>query len=249
MLAPKAFFSFTEVPDPANHQAYNEWHQLDHRPENLALPGVAWGERWVRSPDCAAVAVGEPDYTAAQYVNVYWFGDPVAGPEQWTELAHRSLHAGRLDNVRLTRSPFMGFVMPVQGYVNTRVRVSADVLPYRPNRGVHIALTRIETDSRDQIEDLAKWYDRVRVPQLLELPGAAGAWTFSVERSFRSALDDPTADTPPPLRVVLVYLDGDPVTFAEALAKTPPDRDLDIETTLYASPLRAIAPWQWDWFD
>ena len=57
MLARKAFFSFTGINDPAKHRDYNEWHQLDHRPENLALPGVVWGERWVHSPDCAAVAV------------------------------------------------------------------------------------------------------------------------------------------------------------------------------------------------
>lgn len=24
-----------------DHRRYNQWHQLDHRPENLALPGVA----------------------------------------------------------------------------------------------------------------------------------------------------------------------------------------------------------------
>ena len=27
------FFSFTEVTDPGQHRAYNEWHQLDHMPE------------------------------------------------------------------------------------------------------------------------------------------------------------------------------------------------------------------------
>ena len=45
---PLVFFSFAALDDPGpdHHRRYNEWHQLDHRPENLALPGVAWGDRW-----------------------------------------------------------------------------------------------------------------------------------------------------------------------------------------------------------
>ena len=33
------FFSFTEITDPAEHHAYNEWHQLDHMPEQFPLDG------------------------------------------------------------------------------------------------------------------------------------------------------------------------------------------------------------------
>ncbi|ANH36663.1 hypothetical protein I601_0209 [Nocardioides dokdonensis FR1436] len=41
------FFSFIRLEEGSaeDHRAYNRWHQLDHRPENLALPGVAWGDR------------------------------------------------------------------------------------------------------------------------------------------------------------------------------------------------------------
>ena len=34
------FFSFTEVTDPAEHRSYNEWHQLDHLPEQFPLAGI-----------------------------------------------------------------------------------------------------------------------------------------------------------------------------------------------------------------
>ena len=44
------FFSFTEITDPAEHRAYNEWHQLDHMPEQLPLDGIAYGQRWVSTP-------------------------------------------------------------------------------------------------------------------------------------------------------------------------------------------------------
>ena len=48
------FFSFTEVTDPKEHRAYNEWHQLDHLPEQFPLRGIAFGQRWVSTPACAA---------------------------------------------------------------------------------------------------------------------------------------------------------------------------------------------------
>ena len=51
MFSERAFFSFIELTDPEQHREYNEWHQLDHRPENLLLPGVAWGDRWARRRD------------------------------------------------------------------------------------------------------------------------------------------------------------------------------------------------------
>ena len=39
MKAAYGFFSFTEVTDPAEHHAYNAWHQLDHLPEQFPLRG------------------------------------------------------------------------------------------------------------------------------------------------------------------------------------------------------------------
>ena len=54
MFSERAFFSFIELTDPDRHREYNEWHQLDHRPENLLLPGVAWGDRWARRRDRGA---------------------------------------------------------------------------------------------------------------------------------------------------------------------------------------------------
>src|SRR5215217_4797281 len=109
MFAPKTFFSFTEVPNPANHRAYNEWHQLDHRPENLLLPGVAWGERWVHSPDCATVTTApDPALARLHYLNMYWFRDPVeASTAEWSELAERSFHWGRRDDIRLANRLLM----------------------------------------------------------------------------------------------------------------------------------------------
>ena len=63
--------------DPARHAVYNRWHQLDHRPGNLALPGVVHGERWVRSPDCAGRSVVSDERLSGTHsVNLDWFKDP-----------------------------------------------------------------------------------------------------------------------------------------------------------------------------
>src|SRR3954447_2449949 len=111
-FAGKAFFSFTEIPDGALHGRYNEWHQLDHRPENLRLPGVAWGERWGPSPDCASASTAAADrgLTNLHYLNMYWLRDPVdQSVAEWNELAERSSHWGRRDDVHLANRLLMDF--------------------------------------------------------------------------------------------------------------------------------------------
>ena len=54
------FFSFTEITDPNEHHSYNEWHMLDHMPEQYPIAGIAYGQRWVSTPaNAAARAVNE----------------------------------------------------------------------------------------------------------------------------------------------------------------------------------------------
>ncbi len=72
------FFSFTEITDPSEHRSYNEWHQLDHMPEQYPLPGMAFGQRWVSTPACrAARAVDGPLLAPVHYVTLYLMTEPV----------------------------------------------------------------------------------------------------------------------------------------------------------------------------
>ena len=48
MFASRTYFSLSVIEHADRHLDHNLWHQLDHRPENLLLPGVAWGDRWVQ---------------------------------------------------------------------------------------------------------------------------------------------------------------------------------------------------------
>src|SRR5262245_10704660 len=52
------FFAFTEITG-GQHRAYNEWHMLDHMPEQFPIPGIAFGQRWVSTPACRAARLYE----------------------------------------------------------------------------------------------------------------------------------------------------------------------------------------------
>lgn len=258
--ADAAFISLATLADPSRHQAYNEWHHLDHRPENLALDGVRWGERWVLTPECQDLAlVRRAPFDAFHYLTLYWFRPPVqASIAEWADLADRSFHWGRRPELPWTSRPAMGFYRPVLGYAAPRVEVSPAVVPLRPNRGVYVTVTSVTGDPtrRADVEQRFRWYDRTGIPALVDRPGVAGAWTFSADdtlapeawarREQRVATDGDAL-----LRVTVLFLDDDPTAVADDLA--PADLtahpDDDVEQVVFAGPLEAIEPWRYDWFD
>ncbi|MEU7812195.1 hypothetical protein [Pseudonocardia sp. NPDC049154] len=89
----RAFLTFTRLRED-RHIEYNAWHQLDHLPENLRLPGVVWGDRWVCTPDCLPWVTGSDADAGHQYAVVYWFRTPLdESVRDWTELNQRA-HSG-----------------------------------------------------------------------------------------------------------------------------------------------------------
>lgn len=250
MIASTVFFSFTEVPDPSMHRAYNEWHQLDHRPENLALPGVRHGERWVRSPRCVSTHGVESPLDALHYLNMYWYAEPVAASvQEWTALAERSLQWGRRPDLAWANRLLMGFFSAVKGYASPRVLVSADALVFRPNRGVFLTVEEVREPAGAAADDYFAWCDRVLVPRVLADPGVAGAWTFASDPRLGTHAIPALA---PGLRVHVYYLDDDPVAIAASVSDRVGDREphhRGLVRDLYRGPLLSITPWQWDWFD
>jgi len=268
MLAEQAFFSFTEVLDPTRHADYNRWHQLDHRPENLLLDGVRYGERWVRTPECLAASRGngaaDSRLEGTHYVNMYWFRSPVAAAvAEWQDLAERSFQWGRRPEGGWTARPLMGFFSVVKGYVAPRVLVSADALPMRPNRGVLVTVEQLADPHGVAAADRFAWDDQVRLPGLLGVGGVAGAWTFSSVSTTIDPTWEPTAGSVTfdavgtdraGVRVTVVFCDEDPIAVWAAVADYdrsagPPPGGSEVATTVFSSPLRAITPWEWGWFD
>jgi hypothetical protein len=71
-------FSFTEITEPNEHHSYNEWHMLDHMPEQYPIAGIAYGQRWVSTPaNAAARAVAEAPLDAVHYLTCYVKTEPV----------------------------------------------------------------------------------------------------------------------------------------------------------------------------
>ena len=116
---PLVFFSFVALdnPEPDLHRRYDEWHQLDHRPENLALPGVAWGDRWARTAGCRADSIADPEQADTDYVAMYWFRNPVAqAVGEWEQLGVDSFEWGRGPMIPGVRRTLLAFFRPVKGY-------------------------------------------------------------------------------------------------------------------------------------
>ena len=256
-----AFFSFVtlESADAQDHAAYNRWHQLDHRPENLALPGVVWGDRWAR-PDAhkAAGRAPDPEHASTDYVAMYWFREPLQeSVGAWDRLGEDSFQWGRGPLIPGVRRTLLGFFRPVKGYAARSALVSPEVLPFRPNRGLHITMTRYAESHSAATHARHAWEDRELIPALLDVDGVAGAWTFSfAHHQQHSTLPFPAAtdDGPGSIRLRLVYLDDD--TLATTARIEAAERALEGRGAgdpapesgqlLLATPVRTIVPWQ-DW--
>jgi hypothetical protein len=135
-------------------------------------------------------------------------------------------------------------MVPLKGYVRPDALLSVDALPFRPNTGAYLIISRFNRHHDAEAEDVFRWYDQTRIPELLDCAGAVGAWTFAA-RDFYA----PDRDlTQPMLRITLVYLERDPLAFADEASKLTSRDTGSVEKVLFAGPLRAIVPWQWDWF-
>lgn len=256
MLSELAFFSFVELADASLHGEYNRWHQLDHRPENLALPGVAWGDRWQRVQDPDLGLKYDPVFADTDFVAMYWFRSPIQeSVAEWDKLGEASFQWGRGPIIPGVERRLLAFFRPVKGYSAPRVLVNADVLPYRPNRGIHVTLTRYEEPHGLDAHACFGWEDSRVMPGLLEVDGVAGGWTFSFSHAQQHTTL-PFAETvthqPGELRIRLLYLDGEPeetgtaIREAEQLIAGEAAAPTQTGEVLFASTLSTITPWR-DW--
>ena len=233
LRASVGFFSFTEVP-PSADRSYNEWHQLDHLPEQYALPGIAHGERWVASPDCVAARLVDDDLLGrAQYTTLYLIGDPVEPTiDAFGALAGELRAVGRFHEERTAH--MAGGWRVASAATSPRLPISPGVIPWRPAAGVFVL---VEDDRPD--------VDLPSSAPLLAVAGVAGGWTFvpsdSLTRSWWAMQ---------PYRITVLWLDDDPVATTARLEPALRDRwQGPASTPVLAGPLRTITPGEWDWFD
>jgi hypothetical protein len=221
------FFSFTEITAGGDHRAYNEWHQLDHMPEQFPIPGVAHGQRWVCSPRCAAArAAAAGDLARTHYLTVYLMTEPVEETlTQFYDLADYLHAVDRFYPHR--RSHLAAPLEVVEVHAAPRILVSPEAVPYRPNRGVYAV---IEEDPTGEPPAAAA--------DLLAIDGVAGVWVFASTPRLPAGRWSRGRR-----RITLCYLDGDPLVASAAMPAAL------TSTAAYAGPLETVSPWHWDWFD
>jgi len=229
------FFSFTEITDPGEHRSYNEWHQLDHMPEQYPLPGMAFGQRWVSTPECRAARVVDGELLAPiHYVTLYLMTEPVTVTlEAFHALGGELRKLGRFHQHRRAwlSGPFAVDVIDAA----PRVLISAEAVPYRPNRGAYIVVEDLPPGARADGD--------VNVPTLLETPGVAGVWSFVSDQERHLAW------RPGRRRITVCFLDESPMAVAPRLGDVVGGWRPDADAVVHAGPLEAVVPWQWDWFD
>ncbi|MGJ3509299.1 hypothetical protein [Enemella sp. A6] len=251
------FFSLATLPDagPEEHREYNKWHQLDHRPENLNLPGVEYGDRWGRPAEFKAAGTGNDTLGDTDYVTMYWYHEPFdESYRQWNDLGETSFQWGRGPLIPGVERRMLAFFRIVKGYAAASSLVSPEVLKYRPNQGIHFLLTRHQKHHSLDTHTHYTWTDRVLMPGLMEVDGVAGGYTFSFSHFQKHStmnFNTPDEDAASSMRVRLLYLDGDPLATTERIAAAEEQlaRNADCGDAgevLLSTPVKTIIPFQ-DW--
>ena len=142
MSAParSAFFGLVETPEGEGVRAYQDWHADDHQPENWALPGVVYANRWIAEDAHQATRfVGDERLARVQFLITYFFVDPLdASLAGWNGLAQELRAQGRMFDARELH---LGSVFECAGgVVSGEVQHSTAALPYRRHRGVFLRL-------------------------------------------------------------------------------------------------------------
>ncbi len=236
------FFSFTEITDPHEHRAYNEWHQLDHMPEQLPLRGVAFGQRWVATPACTrARLAADGGLSTTHYVTLYLMTQPVEETlDEFLALGQRLRSLGRFHEHR--RSHLSGPLQVLEANAAPSALISGEAVPYRPHRGVFVIVEAPDGAGDDARE---RWLHREWTPSVLDVEGVAGVWSFATSPRLNRLVWEPGNR-----RIAVVYLEDDPMSVTGALAPLVEARWRDgTVQPQYAGPLETITPWQWDWFD
>jgi hypothetical protein len=184
------FFSFTEVTDPREHRSYNEWHQLDHMPEQFPLRGIAYGQRWVSTPACRAARAASTELLdPIQYVTLYLMTEPVDETLRDFFALGKELH--EQDRFHQHRKAHLsGPFSLVATAAAARVLISAEAVPFRPHRGIYVVVQ--PTDPLAMSVDAA-----------VSMPGVAGTWAFADEQ----------------LRITVMWCDGDVLDVAARVGK------------------------------
>lgn len=207
MKAAGVFVGLISCP-PGRHRAFLEWHDADHRPENVGqIPHLFHSARWIAPPEslqCREFGPDSPVREAGEYLLTYW---SAAEPERLRgdmfALAGRLRALGRLQPMgRDFRITWRDYLRPARGYSDPAAGLSPDAVPLVPHEGVVLTVGRAPDDE-------GRWsaeYDRAVLPELL----ASGPVLAALTLAAGSAAEGRPF-------VHLHYTRGDPVEAQQAI--------------------------------
>jgi hypothetical protein len=239
MRVKAGFFSLTG-PAPADDDgSYLRWHLLDHMPEQYQLPGIVHGLRWIADGDYPnhRLVASEPLAELGNAVH-YLVSDPVEETfDDFVALGRALRENGRFPITRPSLQ--VSGLRLLQWHASPRALISAEVVPFRPHRGV---LLIVEGAADGRPNGWLQWLHAEHYPALLAIPGTAGAWTFGSSTGWshlpRGWLTDHQY-------ITVVYLDADPLTTADSLAPLIEERWRSAAVRpLFAGPLRSMVRWE-----
>ncbi len=231
-----AFFSFTPVSGDGD-AGYLRWHLLDHMPEQYQLPGLVHGARWMADADLRSARIaGEGPLDDTGSVVNYLVGDPVQQThDEFFQLGRRLTEMGRFPERR--PSIELDFLALLNCGAAPSAFVSAEVVPFRPHRGVMLI---VETPADGDVGAWLRWLHSEHHPEVLQTAGVAGVWMYGATGRW---LPHATLETEPRF-VTVVYLDEDPLATTDALRATVGSRwSSGAVRPLFAGPLRSMVHW------
>jgi len=169
-VAVAAFLGLMEVHGEGAEDRYQTWHANDHLPENLAIPGVVFGQRWRATAELRAHhCVREPALGAPQFLITYFFGEPLeTSLDEWNTLADGLRAKGRMFEERSVR---VGGLFAIEHReLAPALDLSVRALHHRPHAGVYLHMA----SGTERAES-----DEARHTELLGRPGVAGGIRFA----------------------------------------------------------------------
>ena len=237
------FFSLSQRSPSGDDRPYLEWHQTDHMPEQYQLPGMILGQRWVSTPECRDVRAAQVDeWAGVDHVVCYLMGNPVDETlDEFLALGRRLAERGRFSQSLPSR--YRGALRLLEAQAAARVLVSAEVVPFRPHRGIYLIVEEpVEPVGAGALDAYRRRTYTEILPELVAVPGVAGAWTYATTPSIRRPMF-----TGGQYRMTVCYLDDDPAAVGPRLAPVleqiwegAPVRPL------LAAPYRSVISWEWD---
>jgi hypothetical protein len=236
------FFSLSHHDASGDDRSYLDWHQLDHMPEQYQLPGLVAGQRWASTRACREARVVEVgDWSLVEHVVLYLMGNPL--DETIDEFLRLGRHLAELGRFPVSLpSHYRGALRLLEAQAAPRALVSAEVVPFRPHRGVQLIVEELEDDAPQDA-----FIQRMHVdilPELVTVEGVAGAWSYGTTPSIRRPMF-----TDGRYRMTVCYLDDEPSVVGERLAPLLEQAWGEAPSRLVlAAPYESMMVWDWDRF-